>query len=125
MDQRPDEWLISWMFGLLGGTVNNIIVPARRGILGFAAAAVVGGFCGGLAGTIAWSSGFAVGVQWAAAGLCGVCGDRILTWVLTGHDGITNVNGGRVTIHQGDRYNQNIHDQAQGNQGDNNENDNK
>lgn len=91
---RPEDWFTVGILGFLGGVVSNIIVPLRRGVLGFISAAMVGVFCGGVAGIVANSFEVHYGIQYGTAAMVGVMGDRILTalmqWRLT---------RGQTTIH--------------------------
>lgn len=82
MGNKTEDWLIIGVIGFLGGVVANIIVPVRRGAWGFLGAAVIGVFCGGVAGIIAHSYDAPYGVQWGLSALVGVLGDRLLSGIL-------------------------------------------
>lgn len=81
MDKRID-WLLIAIIAFLGGVVANIVAPTRRGVLGFVSAAVVGIFCGGVAGLAANSYGASPGAQYLLSAFCGVMGDRLLSALL-------------------------------------------
>lgn len=82
MAGKTEDWLVIGVIGFLGGLVANIVVPVRRGALGFASAAIVGVFCGGVSGIIAHAYDAPYGVQYGVAAMVGVLGDRILSFVM-------------------------------------------
>lgn len=82
MSDRTDGWLLIGLIAFGGGVVNNIIIPARRGVWGFAAAALIGVFCGGVAGIVANGAGWPEWSQWLIAAIVGVMGDRFLSSIL-------------------------------------------
>lgn len=81
----PDKsnWLDLGIIAFLGGIVANIIVPSRRGLGGFMSAAIIGIFCGGVAGIIAAAFEVHYGVQCFITAAAGVSGDQMLQFVLT------------------------------------------
>lgn len=87
MPNRLSEWIFLWVIGFAAGVVTNIVVPARRGLVGFAAAAVVGTVCGGIAGLTAEAFEAPRGVQYLLAFFTGVTGDRLISWLIKSLDG--------------------------------------
>lgn len=112
MAGKTEDWLVIGVIGFLGGVVANIVVPVRRGAIGFLGAAIVGVFTGGVSGIIAHAYEAPYGVQYGVAAAVGVLGDRILSWIMAyrvEHQQI-HVHGGQNNIGQTD-----IHgDQSQG-----------
>lgn len=79
---KVEDWLTVGVIGFLAGIVTNLIVPSRRGLLGFLAAAVIGLFCGGMSGIIAGAFDASYGVQYLLAAIFGLCGNQTLTALL-------------------------------------------
>lgn len=79
MDTKASDWLIITVIAFMGGLVNNIIDPTRRGMLGFGVAAFVGLFCGGVAGISAHAFGAPAGLQYILSAAAAVFGDRALS----------------------------------------------
>jgi len=103
--KNDNTWIVICIVAFIGGIVSNIIVPKRRGLLGFAAAGVVSIFCGGVAGICSSVFGIQTEGQIFVAAIIGVMSDRILTIAMT--DRITNVqnNSGNSTGVQGTNNN--------------------
>ncbi len=102
MEHKPMDWLVLGLMGFTGGIVANIIVPVRRGIYGFMSAAIVGVFCGGVAGMIANAYDVHVGIQYFVTATVGVLGDRVLSLIMTlRRDGAStniNISGGQNVV---------------------------
>lgn len=81
-EKLTEEWFIIGTIAFIGGVVANVIVPSRRGTLGFAGAALIGVFCGGVSGICANSFGAAPGLTYLIAAISAVLGDRVLSGVL-------------------------------------------
>lgn len=99
------EWLAITIFAFLGGIVSNIIVPSRRGALGFVGAAVIGIFTGCSAGFSAYAFGAPLGVILIVSSAAGVCGDRFLTALLkstTERAMTVNISGGLNNVGDND-----------------------
>jgi len=91
-DTPLSDWFVIGVIAFLGGVVANVIVPARRGTLGFAGAALIGVFCGGVAGISANAFGVGQGWEYLIAGIAAVLGDRTLSGALVARDNrVTNV----------------------------------
>lgn len=82
MTPEREHWVLMGVLGFMGGIVSNILVPARRGLVGFIAAAFIGVFCGSVAGIISSTTTLHLGWQYAIAAFVGVFGDRILSGVM-------------------------------------------
>ena len=65
------------------GLVRAVVVPERRGAIGFVSAATVGLFCGLVAGVISREFGAATAWQYLFAAGFGIIGDRVVFWLLT------------------------------------------
>lgn len=99
MAGRTEDWLVIGVIGFLGGLVANIVVPIRRGALGFLSAAIVGVFCGGVSGIIAHAYDAPYGIQYGVAALVGVMGDRILSSIMVyRNEHQINIHGGQNNI---------------------------
>lgn len=99
-----ENWVLMGVLGFMGGIASNILVPARRGLLGFCAAAFLGVFCGSVAGIVASTTEVHVGWQFSLSAFVGVFGDRILSNIMRyrmDHDQI-HVHGGQTQINQGE-----------------------
>lgn len=105
MTKPTEDWLVIGVISFCAGIVANIIVPTRRGIFGFLSAAIVGVFCGGVAGMIAQAYDVHVGMQYAVCATVGVMGDRILSFIMKWRQETAsttiNVTGGKNTNHFG------------------------
>jgi hypothetical protein len=101
-----ENWVLMGVLGFMGGIASNILVPARRGLLGFCAAAFLGVFCGSVAGIVASTTDVHVGWQFSLAAFVGVFGDRILSNIMRYRmDHATHqihVHGGQTQINQGE-----------------------
>ena len=89
---KLEDWLTVGVIGFLAGIVTNLIVPARRGLLGFLAAAVIGLFCGGMSGIIAGAFDASYGVQYLLAAIFGLCGNQTLTALLNRQAAYNTIN---------------------------------
>lgn len=108
MAGKPGDWLTLGLLGFLGGIVANIIVPVRRGALGFVGAACIGVFCGGVSGMASAEWGAGLGWQYVIAAVVGVLGDRILSAILSfrlQHTTNVNIHGGENQNSFGDSGN--------------------
>ena len=101
--QHNDNWIFIGIVAFIAGIVSNIVKPKRRGLLGFAAAGIIGIFCGGIAGVCSVSFGITVEGQIFIAAIVGISSDRLLTFLLC--DRITNnqYNSGNATGVQGNQ----------------------
>lgn len=108
------DWLIIGIIAFLGGIVSNLVVPARRGVLGFAAAGLVSIFTGFVAGVCANDWGASLSVQVLTAAVFGVLGNQILTYVLTCFH---ERNRETIINNYSDSYSQNNTDGSVGTQG--------
>ena len=91
---KLEDWLTVGVIGFLAGIVTNLIVPARRGLWGFLAAAVIGLFCGGMSGIIAGAFEASYGIQYLLAAVFGLCGNQTLTALLNRQATTVNIHGG-------------------------------
>lgn len=94
---KAESWLTIAVIAFFAGIVTNILVPARRGLWGFASSAIVSVFCGGVAGITAHAFNLPEGVQFLVAAGVGVFGDRFLVLLLSlrfGTNGSINIYGG-------------------------------
>lgn len=97
--QRGTEWVVITVLAFMGGVVANIVAPSRRGMWGFAGAAIVGVFCGCAAGLSAHAFGAHEGAQYLIASGAGVFGDRVLSGILQSRKEMNvNVSGGLNNI---------------------------
>jgi uncharacterized membrane protein YeaQ/YmgE (transglycosylase-associated protein family) len=112
MERNTSDWLILGLIAFTAGIVSNIIVPDRRGLAGFVAAAIVGVFTGGVAGITANAYDMHPGLQYIISAASGFIGYRVLAWVASVHTGrgdtTVNINGGQNVI--GDRNNTDNHE---------------
>lgn len=111
MERNTTDWIILGLIAFTAGIVSNIIVPDRRGILGFLAAAIVGVFTGGVAGISANAYDIHPGAQYLISATAGFFGYKLLRWAMKwGAGAVTTVNisGGQNVI--GDRNNTDNHE---------------
>ncbi len=110
MDKRLD-YLVIGIIAFLGGVVANIVAPSRRGVAGFISAAIVGVFCGGVAGMAAHAYGASPGSTYLVCAACGVLGDRLLSALLERFSNrpavVNHFNGDNANVAQGQNVNQN------------------
>lgn len=100
-----NHWPTIGIIAFLGGIVSNIIMPKRRGAMGFISAAIVGIFSGGVAGVAANYFELHLGMQVLITAAFAVMGDRILTAILiTRQEKLQNITN--VTIEGGNNQNQ-------------------
>ncbi len=107
MPKDKIEFLIIGAVTFLAGIVANIIVPARRGLLGFLNSIIVSVFVGGIAGFCSSHWGADLPVTVLVSAFFGVMADRILTAILVRSTRIEaiNIHGGTNQINQGENVN--------------------
>lgn len=81
MDDKFADWLFLGIIGFMGGIAANICVPSLRGAWGFAAAAFLGVFCGGVAGISAHAAEAHPAVQYLLAAIAGVIGYPLIALI--------------------------------------------
>lgn len=72
------DWVVIGVIAFVGGLVRNIIVPSRRGIFGYAGAALIGVFCGCTLGFSAHAAEWPRYAQWLLTGAVAFLGDQLL-----------------------------------------------
>ena len=96
-------WVVVMVVGFAGGCVANIVDPSRRGAWGFAGAALIGIFCGGVAGISANLFGVSTAGTVLITAVSAVLGDRILSAILlTRSQHNYNVHGGQNVFGRND-----------------------
>lgn len=106
MEHKTSDWLTLGLIAFIAGIVSNIIIPDRRGVLGFLSAAVVGVFCGGVAGITASAYEIHPGAQYMISAAMGLFGYKALKWIMrisSVTETIVNISGGQNVIGDGNK----------------------